>query len=228
MILLICEVFFKNGTGGAKIRRKASLKMPRLTILCVLCIVLCASCADLKAKLHIMEGNFYYSQGLSNQAIAAYLKAASYPQAKAYAEFGLGSVYYALDERQAALERFAAAAASAKSLLKQDDPELLYRIRYNEGIVRFENGRYDEAAAHFRAALEANGAHVGAKRNLELSLLAQNESESGTGGGAGDGEGEERSDPGNEVLFQYVREKESRQWQSREQIEDTDGNGPDY
>jgi Ca-activated chloride channel family protein len=186
-------------------------------------LIALSSCADLNAKLLLVEGNFYYARGLSNQAIAAYLKAAAYPQTKAYAEFGLGSTYYALDEREAALKRFSEAEAAAE---KPEHHELLYRIRYNSGIIQFENGRYDAAAARFKEALEADASRVEAKRNLELSLLAREQHE---GGGEDAKNGKEtRENAKTEALFHYLREKESRQWQSREWIEDAPAAGPDY
>lgn len=184
------------------------------------------SCSGLSGKLLILEGNFYQMRGFSNQAIAAYLKAASYPETKAYAEFGLGAVYHSLDEREAALERFKDAEATVDSAPGQEHRELLYRVRYNSGVIAFESGRYDEAASCFRQALELNPIRVEAKRNLELSLAARRHDESAPESKAGDGRIQESAET--EALFEYLREKERRQWKSREWIEDAPEDGPDY
>ncbi|MDR2193621.1 MAG: tetratricopeptide repeat protein [Treponema sp.] len=174
----------------------------------------------------ILEGNFYQKWGLSNQAIAAYIKAASHPETKAYAEFGLGSVYYSLDEWEAALERFEDAETTVNNNFRQEYQELLYRIRYNSGIIRFETGQYDVAAACFRHALEVNPAHVEAKRNLELSLAAHQHREDSLGHNTGAGEIQDHLETN--ALFEYLREKESQQWKSREWIVDDPEGGPDY
>jgi Ca-activated chloride channel family protein len=169
-----------------------------------------------------MEGNFYHSRGMTNEAIAAYLKASGHEAVKPYAEFGLGVMYYELDEKKAALERFSDAEKAVENKAGYD--ELLYRIHYNTGIVRFENGQYDEAARAFRQALWANANHVEAKRNLELSLLSREREGSNLEGGLGAGEKKQET----ETLFDYLRDKESKQWKSREWIDDTPSSGPDY
>jgi Ca-activated chloride channel family protein len=182
------------------------------------------SCSGIRGKLFVMEGNFYNSRGLSNKAIAAYMKASSFHEAKVYAEFGLGSSYYLLGESDVALERFKDAESAASG-----DTELLYRIYYNQGIVRFEKGFFTEAAADFRRALDIEPSRIDAKRNLELSLLSQEHqetdrqksSEKETGKNA---ENSERM----QTLFKFLKEKEIERWKSSEWIEDTPTSGPDY
>lgn len=193
---------------------------------CILLLLSITSCSDLSGKLFILEGNFYQTRGFSNQAIAAYLKAASHPETKAYAEFGLGAVYHSLDEREAALERFKDAETTANGAPGQEHQELLYRIRYNSGVIAFENGQYDEAVVRFRQALEVNPSRVEAKRNLELSLAARRHDESASESKTGEGQKQENSETN--VLFEYLREKERQQWKSREWIEDAPEDGPDY
>jgi Ca-activated chloride channel family protein len=195
-------------------------------VFCIFLLLSILSCSDVSGKLSILEGNFYQMRGLSNQAIAAYLKAASHPETKAYAEFGLGAVYHSLDEREAALERFKDAEATVNSAPRQEHQELLYRIRYNSGIIVFESGRYDEAASCFRQALELNPSRVEAKRNLELSLAARRHEERDPKSKAGEGQKQENAET--DALFEYLREKERRQWKSREWIEDAPEDGPDY
>jgi Ca-activated chloride channel family protein len=142
-----------------------------------------------------------------------------YPEALPYAEFGLGVVYLSMEEDQAALERF-----NASELNAPDDKQLLHRIRYNTGIIRFEPGDFEGAAADFRHSLELDATSVGAKRNLELSLLSL----------ARPRQREPAADPEHEtstrtvVLFEYLREKERDQWKSTEWTETTDQTEPDY
>jgi Ca-activated chloride channel family protein len=185
------------------------------------------SCSRVAGKLLIMEGNFYQAQGVANKAIVSYLKASAIAEAKPYADFGLGTVYYNLDERDAALARFASAESLVETDPKTEYRVLLSRIQYNTGVILFEKGRYSEAAGKFRRALEADSAFVEAKRNLELSLLAQDERKNAPESAAQELKKVENAKT--EALFDYVRERESRQWKSQEWIgEDSTDAGADY
>jgi Ca-activated chloride channel family protein len=160
---------------------------------------------------------------MANEAIAAYLRAAALPEVKPYAEFGLGTVYYSLEERAAGLERFEDARTEVQDKAGYD--ELLYRIHYNAGIIHFEEGRFEDAAADFKHALEARPDRVDAKRNLELSLLSRAQGDGMTEGAVGK---ERQHETRTETLFDYLRQKESAQWKSREWIDDSPSSGPDY
>jgi Ca-activated chloride channel family protein len=192
--------------------------------------LLLATCRGADGKLLIMQGNFFSSRGMYPEAIASYMKALERPEAAAYGEYGLGTAYAALGEKEAALERYRAAEEQARD--GEVRGELLYRLRYNSGVLHFEKGEYEEAAAAFRAALEIDGGRQEAKRNLELSLLAGDapqppeaaeEEEAKT---AKRGEGGE--DGAAAALFGYLRVKEEEQWRSREWGESGDYSGPDY
>jgi Ca-activated chloride channel family protein len=179
-----------------------------------------------------MEGNFFNARGMYPEAIGSYLKAQGYPEARVYADLGLGSVYSALDEGPVALLRFDAAAAALREAPEAPYPELQYRIHYNTGVVRFREGDYEGASRSFRSALEADGSRIEAKHNLELSLLSlahRKNTEADQAAAAG-GERGERHAP----LFEYLRQKERdlwqkrERWESRELIEDAPYSGPDY
>jgi Ca-activated chloride channel family protein len=170
-----------------------------------------------------MEGNFFYSREMYSDAIGAYLKALEYPNTVPYGEYGLGAVYLALDEGEAALRRFEAAETALNRVASLPPEELLYRIRYNTGVVYFQQGDFSGAALSFRKALEIDGSRIEAKQNLELSLLSM----SGPGSvvSAPVTEGEQR---GGDTLFDYIHQKEQDQWKSREWAEDAPSPGPDY
>jgi Ca-activated chloride channel family protein len=173
-----------------------------------------------------MRGNFFNSQGLYTEAILAYMSALEFSETAPYAEYGLGTIYLSLDERNAALEHFAAAEEQLKTFRKEDHRELVYRIHYNSGVIHFYSGNYGGAAEQFRIALETDGGRIDAKRNLELSLLSLSRQSGSAASSLSVNTEEQRK--GSQVLFDYVRRKEEDQWKSREWIEDVPASGPDY
>lgn len=182
---------------------------------------------NIPGMLRIMEGNFFNSRNQYTQAIAAYLQALRYTEARPYGELGLGVAYYSLDEGAAALERFAAAGEALQDLPKGASPELVYRIHYNRGVVCFKEGDYAGAAAAFRQALETDNSRIEAKRNLELSLSALAQERRATVVSPQE-EVETESKAGASALFEYLYRKEQNQWKSREWIEAVPATGPDY
>jgi Ca-activated chloride channel family protein len=179
----------------------------------------CQSCAPVSGRLLVVEGNFYHAQGRYDEAISAYLRALEFPEVLPYAEYGLGTVYGALEEMPAALARYEAAALALERFPAEGRRELSYRISYNRGLALFWEADYEGAAAAFREALELEGGRLEAKRNLELALLSL----AREGEKTGLGEGEDRLD----ALFRYLDLKEQNQWKSRE-WEDAPAPGPDY
>jgi Ca-activated chloride channel family protein len=195
-----------------------------LSLLCSCSGLSGAGFAGITAKLLIMEGNFFNSRRFYAEAIAAFTRALEYEEVRAYAEYGLGAVYLAMDEGAAALGRFDAAGEALAGLPREQHRELSYRIRYNAGIIRFQRGEYLAAAGEFRRALEADPGRIEAKRNLELSLLSASPP-----GNAAAAPGEAAGTGGRaEALFDYIRRKEQNQWKSREWTEDGAAAGPDY
>ena len=194
----------------------------------LLCVFLLNSCSKAQGKLLIMEGNFFNARGFYTEAISSYLKALSYEAP--YAEYGLGSAYFALEESSAALERYKAAASDLEDHRPDAHTELRYRINYNTGIIHFEKGDYEEAARSFRDALKIDSSRIEAKRNLELSLLTitrnTNPQASSSEGGV---ESIRQSSGGSsEILFEYLKEREQEHWKSRTWTGESSYTGPDY
>ena len=199
-------------------------------MLVVMCFVLFlfSSCARVQGKLLIMEGNFFTARGFYTRAISSYLRALAHEEVAPYAEYGLASVYFALGESAAALERYRAAKLSLQEL-NRDDSELRHRIYYNVGIIYFEKGEYHEAVNAFRNALIIDGSRIEAKRNLELTLLVIDRMSSQQAADAAEITGDGREGPGDTtVLFQYLRQMEQEQWRNREWTSEDDWYGPDH
>lgn len=185
------------------------------------------SCEEITGKLKIVEGNFYFSRGMVNDAIGSYLDALKYSKTESYANFALGTTYLSLEQTDAALERFNKAEAALHTSGGQ--LSLLFSIRYNRAVANFERGDFENAAAEFRGALEADNSSMEAKRNLELSLISmEREYKSAaierTGiGSVGYGKSER-----DDIIFDYIRQKESGKWKSWEWSGEDSVAGPDY
>ena len=199
------------------------MKFFHLFTLCVI-MALFASCGRIPGQLLILKANFLNSRGRYTEAISSYLEARQYGEAAPYAEYGLGSVYYSLDEGKAALERFDASREILESRSPAAHRELRYRISYNAGVALFVEGDFSGAAAAFREALRNEPARIEAKRNLELSLLSLAR-KSAAGGQKEQGRQE---DEARTALFEYLRQKEQNQWRSREWDAEEENQGPDY
>jgi len=196
----------------------------------LICLVFFGSCAKTQGKLLIMEANFFNARGFYTQAIASYLKALSYEDAAPYAEYGLGSTYFAMEENAAALERYKTAETGLLELRREGHGELRYRLHYNAGIIYFEQGDYEEAADAFRDALKVDGSRIEAKRNLELSLISfeRNSSPQAASARTRTENAQAGTSSGSSVIFEYLKEKEQEQWKSREWEAESDHSGPDY
>jgi Ca-activated chloride channel family protein len=204
--------------GASKFVPLVPLARPALVSILSM-LVLLSSCSE--GKLLLMEANYLNSRGRYDEAAAAYLKALNFDEAAPYAEYGLGLVFYALDEGDAALKRYGNSKNMLEKLSSGEHRELNYRNHYNSGIILFEKEDFHSAAAAFREALKADPRRIDAKRNLELSLLAismesnqNNRTES---------RNEQR-----EILFDYIRQKEQQHWKSREWTAEENQTGPDY
>jgi len=186
--------------------------------------LLVCGCSRVSGKLLIMDANFHNARGMYTRAISSYMKARAYPEAAPYSEFGLGSVYFALGEEKAALDRFAEAETMLESFEPAVSRELHYRIHYNTGVVLFSGGNFSGAIDSFRQALKVDGGKNEAKRNLELSIRSLAREDPSGGGKNGD----ETENESMTALFEYVRQKEFNQWKSREWQKEEDTDGPDY
>ncbi|MDR2842162.1 MAG: tetratricopeptide repeat protein [Spirochaetaceae bacterium] len=196
-------------------------------IVLLVLLMLITSCSGMQGKLKMALGNFYFSRGMYVEAIGSYMDALKYPDEAAFANYAIGSAYLAMEQSSAALGRFKAAEEKA---VRDGKRELIYRIRYNSGVVHFKSGDMLAAADSFKRALEADGSRVNAKLNLELSMLSllrQNETAQikNTVEGSVHEDNERRKQ---EILFDFIRKKESDKWKSLEWPGEEDETGLDY
>jgi Ca-activated chloride channel family protein len=191
-------------------------------------VLLFCSCSDFRAKILISEGNVFYANGDYAQAAGCFFNALPYKGTAPYAEYAIGTSYLAMDEGEAALSHFIK--AGEETAAKKENRELLYRIRYNTGIIHFQNGEYLEAAEDFKNALRIEPSRIEAKHNLELSLLSayrkqeQANVQSTRTGGITENKTESRSG----VLLDFMRQREAEKWKSFEWDGPNGDDSPDY
>lgn len=201
----------------------------RRALLCSICasaLTLLFSCSGASSRLSILEANFLSLRGEHREAVALYSRAAADPETEPYAAYGLGLVYLAVGELEPALGRFRFAAESVPAEEQGGaERELAYRSRYNAGIAKYRSGDLEGAAEEFKRALLWDGSRVAAKRNLELCLRGLNRRSAPASSSSQLGTRAPGPEP--KTLFDYVREKESERWRSREWRADS-ANTPDY
>ena len=194
-----------------------------LYILFFLPWLMCA-CSDVQGKLLIMEGNSLNTQGRFNEAIEPYMKSLEFEEAAPFGEYGLGTIFFALGEDNASLDRL----NNAQNMIDNiDSPsrELRYRIHYNTGVVLFSERDFSGAADSFRDALRADGSNINAKRNLELSLLSlERDRSSSVSMDDSDSDADIESQA---AFFEFIRQRELNQWRNMEWPEE-EAIGPDY
>jgi len=185
----------------------------------MLALAVFSSCSQ--GKLLLMEANYLNSRSRYDEALIKYLEAQNYEDAKPYAEYGLGLTFYLLDEGNAALQRYEDSKKILDKLPETEHKELRFRNNYNSGIVLFEEGNYEAAAASFKEALKAAPGRINAKRNLELSLLSISM----------ESKQENRSpaqEEQREILFEFLKQEEQELWKSREWTPEENYTGTDY
>ena len=185
--------------------------MEKLILTAVMATALAAlsSCSGTGAYISVLRGNHSFSQGSYQDANVRYLAAAETGLHPAWISYNIGTLYHSLGEPDAAESEWERAAAT-------DSPKLLFLVLFNYGVHLFETGRYDEAYASFRRALELEPTDMDTKVNLEYCLIKIDAQ--GSSRPVQEQRESQTEDPGQEVklILDYVRRKEGERWQSTE------------
>ena len=104
---------------------------------------------------------------------------------------------------------------------------MLSRVVFNEGVLAYELGRYEDAYSSFRFALELDPDDLAAKINLEYSLAKMDARPRSVAPATA--EGAESSDRSGEIerILDYLRRNEEQIWRSTEEIR-VDAGAPDW
>jgi Ca-activated chloride channel family protein len=227
LFIILALVFYAASKFVTRNFSAQSAGMRTSVLLAVLIVF--SSCSE--GKLLLLEANYLNSRGRYDEALVPYVKALSHEDAAPYAEYGLGLLFYSLDELETALNHYSNSQKILETLLRRESNaersrplmhrELRYRNYYNSGIVFFEDGDFNSAADSFKKALRIDPGRIDAKRNLELSLMSismENNTQNRT-----DVRQEQR-----EILFEYLRQEEQQKWKSREWTAEEDYSGMDW
>ncbi|MBN2051064.1 MAG: tetratricopeptide repeat protein [Spirochaetales bacterium] len=134
-----------------------------LIILLSAAVLLSASCGNAGPALEVLQGNYAYGRGDFQEANVFYLKAAEKGRFTDVIAYNLGTVYHALGESEAALEEWRKAQQTASE-------DLLPEVLYNQGVLLYDLGEYQEAYLMFRRVLELDPLREDARINYEFTL----------------------------------------------------------
>ncbi len=172
-----------------------------------------SSCSS--QTLSIMKGTYAFKQKHYKHAVSCYLTAVKNAEEKKdeayyYSLFDLGTAYSMLDEKDAAMDKFARISEEAPA-------SVLYATYYNSGVIAHKNADYDKALEYFRRALEVDSTRIEAKINMELSIHMAEENVQ---------HNEAKSIPATEQktpvpemeksVFDRVKENDKKQWKNSE------------
>lgn len=137
----------------------------------ILLLLLLSSCSAIESYVKVIEGNYAFSRGEYKESNFIYIQSLKSAQYTDRLLYNLGNVYHSLGESEAALEEWQSSVAASR------DPELLFRIAFNRGVIQYERGNYQNAYNNFREALRLNPEDLETKANLEFCLRKLNLSE---------------------------------------------------
>lgn len=178
------------------------MKTPGLVLAAMLVL---SACNAPSPYIPVFFGNYFFGHGDYQEANVRYLEALQKEQFTEWIQYNLANVYHSLGEFDAALELWDGA-------LNTDADYLLFAVHYNRGILFYEQGRYEEAFEDFKLALVYDPTYIGAKLNLELTLLKlQSGRTAGTQRQNQPGEDQELS-AGSIRIFEYIRRQEEQLW----------------
>lgn len=137
------------------------------TCLVIILLSLC-SCDRIFPSFYVLLGNYRYEQGHYQEAVLYYFKALENAKNSKPIYYNLGTAYYALGESESALRMWS-------NLDSDTSNELKGLAAFNEGVVYYQLGRYNEAIKNFHRATKYLPENFEVKVNLELAINKRKE-----------------------------------------------------
>lgn len=136
--------------------------------LLVLGVIFLTSCEGIIPSAYVLLGNYRYEQGRYQEAVLCYFKALERAKNPKPIYYNLGTAYYALGESESALRMW-------NDLDSDASNELRGMAAFNEGVVYYQLGRYNEAIQNFHRATKYLPENFEVKVNLELAINKRKE-----------------------------------------------------
>ncbi|HOJ98466.1 MAG TPA: tetratricopeptide repeat protein [Termitinemataceae bacterium] len=180
-------------------------------------LVLASSCSSwVRASWEVVRGVYHMERNHPSEALGAFQLSLTDRDVYPYGMYNLATLALSLGEYEQAELRYSRLLEELQiqepEAVPQKNRELLFRIWYNRGYVRYVLENYEGALSDFRSALILKPSEGTAKRNLELALKALEQKKAHTGTIHSMGMGRKK-DAGT-VLFEYLRQREGTLWKS--------------
>lgn len=190
--------------------------MARYILIAVIGVSL-AGCDFAESHARLAYGSFEFNQGRYEHARELF-EGMPLPESQdrgaveSLRDYNVGAVDYAVGNLDSALERW----DSVDDASAED--EVLYRARFNTGVLHFEQGRYERAYRSFRDALQVHTERETAKKNLELAFQGWRRSGRAEAAGSVSERTEAELDEDTEELLQQLREMERERRELRDEF----------
>ncbi|MFW5995105.1 MAG: tetratricopeptide repeat protein [Spirochaetia bacterium] len=190
--------------------------MARYVLIAVAAVFL-AGCTFAESHARLAYGSFEFNQGRYERARQLFEEipaadARDDGELEALREYNLGAVDYAAGNLENALERWNGVNAAGSN------EEVIYRARFNSGVLHFEQGRYEEAYRSFREALTVFTERERAKRNLELAFERWRRAGGAEAAGSVTEQPDSDLDEEAERLLQQLRDMERQRRELRDEF----------
>jgi tetratricopeptide (TPR) repeat protein len=162
----------------------------------------------------VLQGNYAFNRGRYQMSIVHYLDAMQYEGHQDWVLYNMGNVYHSLGELPAAFEAWKDVSEQADVT---DEIELAFRTQFNQGVLNYELGKYEDAYKFFRNALILKSTNLEAKINLELTLRKMEAVGTLTAKPEAAEEVLQESSRNSQRILEYVKRKEGKRWQAQEQ-----------
>lgn len=133
------------------------------------------------------------------------------------ANYSLALCYSKMEEKEAALEHFKAAAET-------NDKKIRFRSLFNAGVLHYENQNYLKAAECFKKAILTDNSRIEAKVDFEYAMISQSIKKKRF---RTKNENNDEYRETEKEIFQRIKENEQNFFKSSEKT-DHEGDGNDY
>ncbi|MFW5800637.1 MAG: tetratricopeptide repeat protein [Spirochaeta sp.] len=168
-------------------------------------------CSLGEPHISVFQGNYAFGRGGYQEATVSYLRALSHDEYQDIIHYNLGNVYHALGEVNAATDAW-------ETALGGSDPEVLFNVYFNRGVLMYESGKFQESYQSFRDAVRIMPNSIPAKLNLELAYERISSTRGTRSSSSVTDSGRSRNLNAEEQrILEFVRRREVQSWERPQQ-----------